>query len=124
MLEENFPQKDQAIINSEQFVEQLRFALNHLYDLDNLKKSVLIQILKIADRFDAPLVLQKILLESIHACQPSKSEPVCSMRYRIFQILTLRYEQQFHQKEIANQMGVSERQYRRLQKNCNRRISQ
>lgn len=117
MFDENTPKEIcLRILTSEHFIKELRFALNHLYDYDNLKKSVLIHFLGITDRFDAPSVLRNVLLEAIHACRPSKSDPICSMRYRIHQILTLRYEQQFHQKEIAYQMNISDRQYRRLQK--------
>ncbi len=38
------------------------------------------------------------------------------MRRRIYDILQLRYEQQFTQKAVAAQLGVGVRQYRRLQK--------
>jgi CheY-like chemotaxis protein len=103
------------MLTSEQFTDELRHALNHLYDHDRLKKSALIPFMGIADRFDAPSALQRILLEAIQAFRPGTSEPVSSMKRRIFQVLSLRYEQQFHQQEIANQIGLSLRQYRRLQ---------
>ncbi len=47
--------------------------------------------------------------------RPPANEPTASMRRRIYQILQLRYEQQFAQKEVAVQLGLSVRQYRRLQ---------
>jgi CheY-like chemotaxis protein len=103
------------MLTSEQFTNELRIALNHLYDHDRLKKSALIPFMGIADRFDAPSALQHILIEAIQAFRPGTSEPVSSIKRRIFQVLTLRYEQQFHQQEIANQIGLSLRQYRRLQ---------
>ncbi len=111
------------MLTSEQFTKELRTALNHLYDHDRLRKSPLIAFLGISERFDAPLTLQRILIEAIQSLRPGSSEPVSSMKRRIFQILTLRYEQQFQQQEIAGQLGLSVRQYRRLQDAANEELA-
>src|SRR5690606_38025021 len=58
------------------------------------------------------------LIDAIHAMKPAPSEPVASIRRRIYSVLQLRYEQQFAQKEVAAQMGLGVRQYRRLQQNA------
>lgn len=97
------------------FLDGLRQALNHLYDLDQLRSSPLISLFAIEGHFSAGTKLQHILLDAIQSMRPSASEPASSMRRRIHQILQLRYEQQFEQKEVAIQLGLSVRQYRRLQ---------
>ncbi|MCB0050864.1 MAG: hypothetical protein KDE24_15135, partial [Caldilinea sp.] len=58
------------------------------------------------------------LLDAIHAMKPAPSEPAASIRRRIYSVLQLRYEQQFAQKEVAAQLGLGVRQYRRLQQNA------
>ena len=97
------------------FLDGLRQALNHLYDLDQLRSSPLISLFAIEGQFSAGTKLQHILLDAIQAMRPPAAEPASSMRRRIHQVLQLRYEQQFEQKEIAVQLGLSVRQYRRLQ---------
>lgn len=97
------------------FLDGLRQALNHLYDLDQLRTSPLISLFAIEGHFSAGTKLQHILLDAIQGMRPSAAEPASSMRRRIHQILQLRYEQQFEQKEVAVQLGLSVRQYRRLQ---------
>ena len=97
------------------FLDGLRQALNHLYDLDQLRNSPLIALFAVEGHFSAGTKLQHILLEAIQAMRPPAAEPPSSMRRRIHQVLQLRYEQQFEQKEVAVQLGLSVRQYRRLQ---------
>jgi CheY-like chemotaxis protein len=97
------------------FLDGLRQALNHLYDLDQLRSSPLISLFAIEGHFSAGTKLQHILLDAIQAMRPPAAEPASSMRRRIHQVLQLRYEQQFEQKEAAVQLGLSVRQYRRLQ---------
>ena len=97
------------------FLDGLRQALNHLYDPDQLRNSPLISLFALEGHFSAGTKLQHILLEAIQAMRPPAAEPPSSMRRRIHQVLQLRYEQQFEQKEVAVQLGLSVRQYRRLQ---------
>jgi CheY-like chemotaxis protein len=97
------------------FLDGLRQALNHLYDLDQLRSSPLMSLFAIEGHFSAGTKLQHILLDAIQAMRPPAAEPASSMRRRIHQVLQLRYEQQFEQKEVAVQLGLSVRQYRRLQ---------
>jgi CheY-like chemotaxis protein len=97
------------------FLDGLRQALNHLYDLEQLRNSPLIPLFAIEGHFSAGTKLQHLLLDAIQAMRPPAAEPASSMRRRIHQVLQLRYEQQFEQKEAAVQLGLSVRQYRRLQ---------
>ena len=96
----------------------LRDALNHLYDPDRLRKSLLIDAFGLSDSPQPTVRLQQTLLDAIHAMKPAPSEPVASIRRRIYSVLQLRYEQQFAQKEVAAQLGLGVRQYRRLQQNA------
>ena len=99
----------------DQFLAVLRHALNHLYDHEQLRASALIGLLELEGQQQAPLRLQQLLLEAIEALRPATSEPAGSMKRRIHQVLQLRYAQQFAQKEVAVQLGLSVRQFRRLQ---------
>ena len=95
--------------------DALRDALNHLYDPERLRASSLLRSLGLSTTLQPAARLQELLLDAIHAMQPPPSEPAASVRRRIYSILRLRYEQQFGQKEVAAQLGLSVRQYRRLQ---------
>jgi CheY-like chemotaxis protein len=92
----------------------LRQALNHLYDPEQLRASPLVGLFGLEGQ-GASAKLQHILLAGIGALRPQAGEPPGSMPRRVHQVLQLRYEQQFAQKEVAVQMGLSVRQYRRLQ---------
>ncbi len=96
-------------------LESLRDALNHLYNPERLRTSPLLHACGAAAAPQPAARLQQILLDAIRAMQPPANEPATSARRRIYNILRLRYEQQFAQKEVANQLGLSVRQYRRLQ---------
>ena len=96
-------------------LDVLRDALNHLYDPERLRSSPLIYACGLSAAPQPTARLQQILLDAIRAMQPPASEPAASVRRRVYNILRLRYEQQFAQKEVAAQLGLGVRQYRRLQ---------
>lgn len=102
----------------EVLLESLRDALNHLYNPERLHASPLLQIYGASSASQPAARLQQLLLDAIHAMQPPANEPAASVRRRIYNILRLRYEQQFSQKEVAAQLGLSVRQYRRLQQSA------
>jgi CheY-like chemotaxis protein len=104
-----------AIPPSEEFVKELRYALNHLYDPDALRDSMLANILGVAGRFDTPSTLQNILTRAIESLKPDASAPDRAHAQGIYELLLYRYVQQFHQEEIANQLGISVRHLRRQQ---------
>jgi len=101
--------------NDELFLEGLRHALNHLYDPEQLRTSRLVQLFALDGQHAVATRLQQLLLEAIEALRPATNEPAGAGRRRIHQVLQLRYEQQFAQKEVATQLGLSVRQFRRLQ---------
>jgi CheY-like chemotaxis protein len=97
------------------FQKHLRAALNHLYNPEQLRLSPLIQLFQINDRFDAPAVLQRILIDAIEALRPRQNEPLHSDKRKVYDLLLYRYIQQFKQEEVAHHLGVSDRQFRREQ---------
>jgi len=104
------------MVTSEQFLKHLRDALNHLYDPDRLRRSALATLFGVADRFDAPSSLQRILTEAIESLKPKADELPRSHSRRIYDLLLYRYVQQFSQQEVANQLGMSVRHLRREQR--------
>lgn len=104
------------MLTSEQFLKHLRDGLNHLYDPDRLRRSPLATLFGVADRFDTPASLQRILTDAIKSLKP---EPGISPRppnRQVYDLLLYRYVQQFSQQEVANQLGVSVRHLRREQR--------
>jgi CheY-like chemotaxis protein len=97
------------------FQNHVRKALNHLYNPEQLRQSSLIQWFGLSERADAPSVLQHTLIDSIQALRPSQYESMYSEARKTYEILLLRYIQQFNQQEVAHHIGVSERQFRREQ---------
>jgi CheY-like chemotaxis protein len=95
--------------------KHLRQALNHLYNPEQLRKNPLIEWFGFSDRYDAPASLQTALTDAIQALRPGQYEPIHSEARQTYEILLLRYIQQFNQQEVAHHIGVSERQFRREQ---------
>jgi CheY-like chemotaxis protein len=104
------------MLTSEDFLKHLRDALNHLYDPDRLRRSPLAIPFGVADRFDTPACLQRILTEAIESLKPAADEPPRSRSRRVYDLLLYRYVQQFSQQEVANQLGMSVRHLRREQR--------
>ncbi len=98
-----------------EFLKHLRAALNHLYNLEQLRGSPLIAWFRLSSRFDAPAVLQHLLVDEIEALRPRQSEALYPEKKKVFEILQFRYVQQFSQAEVAHHIGVSDRQFRREQ---------
>jgi len=103
------------MLTNEQFLKHLRDALNHLYDPDRLRRNPLATLFGLADRFDTPRALQRVLTEAIQSLEPKADEPTRSHSRRIYDLLLYRYVQQFSQQEVADQLGVSVRHLRREQ---------
>lgn len=100
----------------EQFPRHLRSALNHLYDPSHLRKSPLVGLFGVVDRFDAPSALQHILIEGIESMRPSAGVPTSSQAWSLYEVLLYRYVHQLTQQEVAEQMGFGERAVRRRQR--------
>jgi CheY-like chemotaxis protein len=93
----------------------LRKALNHLYNPDYLRRSPLIELVGIAGRFDAPKVLQRILIQAIDTVQyrPAGSRDERRMYYH--NLLHDRYVIKLGQEEVAVRLDISLRQLAREQ---------
>jgi CheY-like chemotaxis protein len=104
------------MLTSEQFFKHLRDALNHLYDPDHLRRSPLAALFGVADRFDTPATLRRILTDAIETLKPKADDPPRSHSRRVYDLLLYRYVQQFSQQEVANQLGMSVRHLRREQR--------
>lgn len=99
----------------ESYLDDLRKALNHLHDLKELGFSPLIHLFGIKNPFEAPIRLQRILEDAIAALKPKPVEPQGTRSWQIYELLILRYLQQFSQKEVADQLGVSLSSMNRIQ---------
>ncbi len=107
---------DSTVLHQQQ--KQIREALNHLHDPAFLRKSPLAAAFGVSARFDTPVAIRSILVSAIEALQPQPEEPPGSRAWEVFQSLYYRYVEQFSQDEVANQMGISLRQLRRLQQSA------
>jgi CheY-like chemotaxis protein len=97
------------------FQKNTRQALNHLYNPDQLRKNPLVEWFGYSARYDAPSTLQQTLIDAIQSLRPGQYEPGNSDARKTYEILLMRYIQQFNQQEVAHHIGVSERQFRREQ---------
>lgn len=104
-----------AQLTYKQFIRYLRSALHYLYDPDQLRRSPLAPLFGVAERFDTPSALQRILTEAIEALKPSDDEPAQSRAWRIYDALVYRYVRRFDREAVADQLGISGRQLRREQ---------
>ncbi len=100
----------------DQFVTFLRSALHYLYDPVNLRRSPLVELLALRNEFDSAAALQGILLAAIGALKPDDAEPPQSYAWRVYDTLSLQYVRQLPREDVANQLGISERQLRREQR--------
>src|SRR5262245_49390023 len=101
---------------SERFVQDLREALNHLYDPDLLRQSKLAALFGVGGRFDTASALQNILIKSVESLRPTSNTPNRPRALAIYNVLLYRYVQQVNQEELASQLGISVRQLRRVQR--------
>jgi len=100
----------------EEFTRSLRRALIHLYDPGTLRHSPLIEFLDLSQQTDTLSSLRTLLNEAIESLKPDSSVPLESNAWRIYDILFYRYIEQSPQREVANDLGLSVRQLRRLEK--------
>jgi len=97
------------------FQEQVRQALAHLYDLEALRKSPLVDSLRL-DRTPNPATALRIALEkSIEALHPAMGEPPTSKAWRHYHILYYCYVEQLTQAAVADRLGITARHLRREQ---------
>jgi len=93
--------------------QELRHALQYLYDPTELRKNQLLALLGI-DVGPSPLTqLRRSLSESIEALKPGSRVPADAHAWRVYNILTYRFVEQLSQRETAADMNLSVRQLRR-----------
>jgi hypothetical protein len=100
-------------IEWQDFLDHLRYGLNHLYDPKLLQKSPLIIWFGLESHVDAVFRLQKVLVDSIEQLEnDSANMPI---QPQILHILKQRYIEQLPQVDLAKQVAMSDRQLRREQ---------
>ncbi len=101
-------------MDRKQFVSALRTALMQLDDLQSLRRSPLLPLLAGEAAAPGPIALQQALLDAIESLKQMGG----ALALRMYEILYYRYVEQLTQKEVAFQLGISERQLRREQANA------
>lgn len=99
----------------EELLDQLRDALNHLYDPERLRRSGLAARFGVANRFDTATALQRILIDAIASLKPASGEPPQSPAWQVYEPLFYRYVEQLSSDEVADQLGIGTRHLRRWQ---------
>ena len=92
---------------------ELRSVLRHLYDPTALRRSVLAQLMEVDPREDPAAALQSTLTDTIQALKPNRDESPRVLAWRIYHVLCQRYVEQFAQRQVASNLGLSPRQLRR-----------
>lgn len=100
---------------TDQYLVHLREALTYLYDPHYLHHSPLLSYFDLDRAPDPPGALRHTLLSAIEALQPGDAVPTQTRERRIYELLFYRYVQQFSQREVADQLGISVRHLRREQ---------
>jgi CheY-like chemotaxis protein len=103
-------------LSRDQFTSYLRSALHNLYYPDQLRRSPLTEIFGIDQRINASSLLQQILIDAVEKLKPGPGEPPQSRSWHTYEILVYRYIRQFDREVVANQLGISGRQFRREQR--------
>jgi CheY-like chemotaxis protein len=101
---------------TEDTLNDLRHALNHLYEPRVLRTSPLLEALELAYARNAATQLRQRLIQSIEALEPDTLHAEGCPTWRRYEILLYRYVHQLSQKEVADQLGISVRHLRREQR--------
>lgn len=94
------------------FIADLRRALNHLYDPDELRRNPLFAALGTLAR-GSPSLLREALIGIIAGLKPRAGLSPDADAWRVYRTLHHRFVEQFTQAETAATLGVSVRQLRR-----------
>ena len=100
----------------ETFVRELRRALRHYYEPTKLAKSPLVGLFDLSAQEDPAQALRRILREVIDSLQPDPSTPRQTEEWLLHQVLLQRFVQQFAQLAVADDLGISERHLRRMER--------
>ncbi len=105
------PPLDQAV-----FKRRLHEALVDLYDPTVLTASPLIEWMELEGEANKAQALRSALAEAIETLKPSDDNPKVAKSWRVYQILSLRFTGQWTQRRVADNIGLSERQLQRDEK--------
>ncbi len=105
-------------LDDQQFISALRSALHYLYEPDQLHRSPLIGFFNLTGLVDATLALQQLLLDAIQALKPGNEDSPQSKAWRLYDLLYYRYVHGYERMKVAIQLGISDRQLSREQKNA------
>jgi len=94
-------------------VQEVHWALQHLYDPAELRKSPLMGWLELAARRNPPAALEERLCAAIQDLRPAENVPLDSNAWRIYQILQRRFVERITQRQVAADLNYSTRQMRR-----------
>src|SRR3954447_21209965 len=102
-------QETGASLDIAHFREQVRHALEHLYDADVLAGHWLTHQLHLAHLPLGSRRVRQSLIDAIQSMRPTLGEPPGSQRWLMHQILLQRYVQQIGANVLADQHGMSSR---------------
>jgi len=104
-----------SILDQTTFHDQVREALHHLYDYERLRSLPLGAWLRVEPGPGGRCTLNRLLIDAVDALKPAHSAPPDTPDWRVYSILFYRFVQGMTAQEVANQLGVGERHYRRYQ---------
>lgn len=102
---------------TEEFVEQVRDAYEHLYDLVYLRTHPLLSMLidPALPRHKQAWQLHELLIQAIDELDPGPNAPVLSREWRRYRLMTLHYVDGLSPEDAADRLAISVRQlYREL----------
>jgi CheY-like chemotaxis protein len=102
----------EAKIPPETWVDQVKDALDHLYDLTHLQRHPITQVLSVGGSSTnvAAQRLRAELVDAIEALNPGKGTAFRAPHSRIYNLLTLHYVDKLTIRDAANELGISPRQ--------------
>src|SRR5690242_8338934 len=118
------PEEISVSLDIAHFREQVRHALEHLYDADVLADHWLTHRLRLAHLPTGSRKMRQTLIDSIQSMRPTQGEPPDSQSWQMHQILLQRYVQQIGANALADQQGMSSRTLRRLQRRALAQLSE
>ena len=102
-------------VTQDQAVHELRRALAFLYDPVELARSPLAGQAGAGNPEQTAALLRRILVDGIEALRPDTSVPAQAKAWRYYHALRHHFVEQFTQREVARDFGISIRQLRRLE---------
>ncbi len=95
--------------------QELKEALDRLYDPVYLRQSRLVRLLGLEDSGNVAEALRAVIARAVEDLRPQPGLPPTAKSLRTYEILSSRYVQQFTQQDVAHQLGISIRHLRREQ---------